>query len=165
MSVMRPSIGSTILLAIAVSACHGESPTAPASIVNFQGQYSGRYTVTACTETVAGACTGSGFTNGAIFPITLSLTQTQSNVTGSMTLGGARGPFTGVVQPAGNLTGTASMDPFANAGLTIVMNVTDWNTTLTGSSLNGTFTLTIVYSGTTNAVQTVKATIAQLVRS
>jgi hypothetical protein len=164
MSVMRPPIASAILLAIAVSACHGESPTAPAALVNFQGQYSGSYTVTECTETLAGACGGSGFSNGAIFPITLSLTQTQSNVAGSMTLGGFRGPFTGAVQPAGNLTGTASMDPLANAGLTIVINVTDWNTTLTGSSLKGTFNLTLVYSGTTNAVQTVKAAIAQLVR-
>ena len=111
----------------------------------------------------------SGFTPGKVFPVTLSLTQSQSDVTGTMALGGFNGPFTGVAQTFGTLTDSAAMIPFSNAGLTIRTNVSEWNSTVSGSSMQGTFTITIVFSdtttGTIGAQMTIGATIAQLVRA
>ena len=155
-----------IILAMVISACGGGSPAAPTPIVNFQGQYNGTYSVTGCMETAAyaGFCVSSGFATGTILPIALSLTQSQSNVTGTITLGSLTGSFTGVVQTAGNMTGTATMSNLLIQGLTVLTNITGWNTTISGSSLNGTFTIAFTVAGVAGGT-TINATIVQLVRS
>jgi hypothetical protein len=155
-----------IILVVLISACGGSPTAPPAPVVNFQGQYNGTYSVAGCTETAAyaGFCAGTGFTSGTILPIALSLTQSQSNVTGTITLGSLTGPFTGVVQTTGNMTGTATLSPLPTQGLTVIPNVTAWNTTISGSSLNGTFTWAFTVTGVAGGA-TINATIVQLVRS
>src|SRR5207249_6414023 len=95
----------TILLIAFSYACGSGSPTSPAPVANFQGQYTGTYSVASCTETAAyvGFCASAGFTNSIVLPIALSLTQNQSTVTGTLTLGALTGSFSGAVQTAGNL--------------------------------------------------------------
>ena len=72
------------------------------------------------------------------------------------------GPFQGTVQSTGHLTGSATLDPLILFG-SINRDITAWDTTITGNTLNGGFTL--VYRSTTQTgTMTVNASLLQTTR-
>ena len=174
----RPGINRLLLcfavVTVLLAACGCRSPSAPSppSVPNFQGEFAGSYAINSCNETgvfFSGFCSGSS-SNAGTFPLQLSLVQNQTSISGTMILsqgGGSpiRGPFQGTIQPSGHLTGGATLEPlrFGGAIGTINRDVTAWDTTITGNSLNGGFTL--VYRSTTETgTMTVNASLLQMTR-
>ena len=160
------------VVAVLSAACGGGLPSAPSPPPppNFQGQFTGSYVITSCTETgvfFSGFCSGSGWNVGSTSAFELSLVQNQTVVTGTITLsrgGGSplRGPFQGLVQSSGHLTGTAALPPLLLLG-TINRDITAWDSTIGGNSLNGGFT--VVHSSSTEAgTMTVSASLLQVTR-
>jgi hypothetical protein len=162
------------LIAIVVAMCAAcssdGSPTEPSGIgttpTDFSGQYLGSYKVTACSADplFSGFC--DGFPAGTTLPITLSLTQSQKDVTGTVSLGSLNGTFTGTVS-GGVLTATAVMNDLqadgGGGGTTVKVTLESWSTTITGSTLTGGFQVVFrVPSFSGNA--TLTATIEQLIR-
>ncbi len=153
------------------AACGCGSPSAPSrsSLPDFQGQFTGSYVVNSCTETgvfFSGFCVGSS-SNAGTFPLELSLVQNQTAISGTVILsrgGGSpiRGPFQGTIQPSGHLTGGATLEPLMLFG-TINRDITAWDTTITGNSLNGGFTL-VHRSTTETGTMTVNASLLQMTR-
>ncbi|HEY3043614.1 MAG TPA: hypothetical protein VGJ39_06300 [Vicinamibacterales bacterium] len=162
----------TIAVAICAGCSNSNSPTSPAAAsttgggtpANFQGQYSGTYRVNSCAAEgiFVGFCEGSGSTAETTFPITLSLTQNQSAVTGSVMLGEIAGMFQGTASGS-TLSGTAAMADISDQGLTLNTSITTWNTTLSGSGLSGGFNVVFRVTGSTGSA-TWTATIVQLTR-
>ena len=156
----------TIVLAIC-SGCSNGSPTAPpataATFSDFSGQYSGTYRVKECVTDGAftGFCEATGLTPATTLPITLSLSQSQGTVTGSIMLGQIAGTFQGTVSGS-TLNGTAVMT-LSTEGGPESMTITAWNTTISGSALSGGFTIVFRVTGTTGSV-TITTTIVQLTR-
>ena len=152
-------------------ACGGGSPSAPSPpFPDFQGQFTGSYIINSCTETgvfFSGFCVGSSSNAGGTFALELSFVQNQTAISGTVILsrgGGSpiRGPFQGTIQPSGHLTGGATLEPLMLFG-TINRDITAWDTTITGNSLNGSFTL--VHSSTTETgTMTVNASLLQMTR-
>jgi len=163
---LRVILNLGILIAAALLPACSSSPSSPTQYQNFAGNYNGTYSVTSCSETAAysGFCSGAGFTSGTILPISLSLTQNQGTVTGTITLGAVTGTFNGTVQSSGNMTGSATLGNLSAEGITVLTNVSGWNTTISGNNLSGTFTVAFTVSGIAGGA-TVNATIVQLVRS
>ena len=166
-----PNMTRLALLTILVAACTGcsdSSPTAPpataATFSDFSGQYSGTYRVKECVTDGAfsGFCEAAGLTSGTTLPIALSLSQSQSAVTGSIMLGQIAGTFQGTVSGS-TLNGTAVMTDLSNDGVTASVSVTAWNTTISGSALSGGFTIVFRLTGTTGSA-TLTTTIVQLTR-
>jgi hypothetical protein len=161
------------LMAIVVAMCaacssEGTTPTEPGSIgtapTDFSGQYLGSYLVTGCSADPIfdGFC--DGFPAGTTLPITLSLTQSSKDVTGTVSLGSLNGTFTGTVA-GGVLTATAVMNDLdsGSGGTTVKVTLESWSTTITGSTLTGGFHVVFrVPSFSGNA--TLTATIQQLIR-
>jgi hypothetical protein len=83
---------------------------------NYQGTWSGSYTITGCTHTgdLARANFCSNFPNNRVFPTNLNLTQEQDRVQGRFFFGSLGGDASGPVQTDGRvlLTG-AVLDPAA----------------------------------------------------
>jgi hypothetical protein len=109
-----------------------------ASAPSFAGTWSGRYIVERCDGTGSVQdyfCSNRGaFPPGTDLPITLSLTQNASSVSGSISLGQVTGPVTGAVNAAGTLilSGTARNGPLS-------LQLSSWGTTVSGGTMNGTF--------------------------
>ena len=105
---------------------------------------------------------GSGAIAGTTLPISLSLTQNQSAVTGNIMLGSVAGTFQGTVSGS-TLTGSATFSDVSNAGVTVSTSISDWNTTFSGNSLSGGFSIVLKLSGTSGSA-TLGVTITQLSR-
>ena len=150
--------------------CSGNaSPTAASNVgadtpVDFAGQYSGTYHVKACTAdgVFAGACDGIDFTAETALPITLSLSQHERAINGTVMLGSLTGTFQGTVSGR-TLTGTAAMGDLSSDGVTLKTTIANWNTSISGSSLSGTFDLVLRAEGMTGNT-TLSATVLQLTR-
>jgi hypothetical protein len=160
------------LMAIVVAmcaACSGStSPTEPDAIgtapTDFSGQYLGSYLVTACNADPIFGAFCDGFPAGTTLPITLSLTQSNKDVTGTVSLGSLTGTFTGTVS-GGVMTATAVMNDLAadSGGTNVKVTLESWSTTITGSTLTGGFNIVFrVPSLSGNA--TLTARIEQLIR-
>jgi hypothetical protein len=170
-STRRLCAFARVALVIALTqACAGGSPSEPApAIPDFHGQFTGTYIINSCSEIGAffsGFCAGSGWNVGT-FPFELSLVQSQTAVTGTITLsrgGGSplSGAFQGVVQPTGHLTATAALPPLQLFGA-VSRDIIAWDTTISGSALNGAFTL-VHRSSTESATMTVSASLLQAAR-
>jgi hypothetical protein len=152
------------MLAAGCAGSHSPTSATTSTVVDVHGQFSGTYTVATCVADggFTGFCEGAGFTAGTTLPISLSLTQSGSTVSGSVTLGSLTGTFQGTVS-GGTLTGTATMTTPPNDGFTLTLSVANWNTTLTGDSLKGGFSL-IFSTPSLSGSATLTATIAQLNR-
>ena len=137
-------VGLVVLLAACAS--NSPSPLAPTptptptptpvlGVVNYAGEWSGTYTVTACRQTsdFYGQFCGSMSTSGAN-SIEMMVVQQGSDVTGSLSLGSDVGPLSGVVDTSGHLLTTAQTKGLYNIG------VTNWNTAMSGRQMVGTFT-------------------------
>lgn len=133
------------------AACNGTAtPTAPTTAAGpvplsrepFTGNWVGTYTVTDCQgngSAHAVICAppadgrpGGAFVAGTLLPISVTLTQDGTAITGVLTLGPSAGNVTGGVNNGGELTlrGTAVGGPFSAA-------IVDWNTRLLGSTMDG----------------------------
>jgi len=153
-------------------ACGCGSPSAPSSSSqpDFQGQFAGSYVINSCNETgvfFSGFCAGTSSTAGGTFPLELSFIQNRTAINGTVILsrgGGSpiRGPFLGTIQPSGHLTGSATLEPLMLFGM-INRDITAWDTTITGNSLNGGFTV-VHRSNTETGTMTVSASLLQVIR-
>src|SRR5262249_12402403 len=156
---------AAVLLATS-AACSSGSPTkaTAVTVADFGGQYSGTYHFSSCTTDglFAGFCDVGGFTTSSSLPMTLSLTQTSSSVTGPLTLGSLTGQFQGTVAGS-TLTGTATMNDFSSSGSTLNTSVSNWSTTLTGTALSGGFNVVFHSPGVTGSA-TLTATIDRVTR-
>ena len=161
------------LIAIVVAMCAAcssdGSPTEPGGIgtapTDFSGQYLGSYNVIACSADplFSGFC--DGFPAGTNLPITLSLTQSHQDVTGTVSLGSLTGTFTGTVS-GGVLTATAVMNDLqadGSGGTTVKVTLESWSTTITGSTLTGGFKVVFRVPSSSGSA-TLTATIQQLIR-
>ena len=115
----------------------------------------------------SGFCAGSSSNAGGTFPLELSLVQNQTAISGTVILsrgGGSpiRGPLQGTIQPSGHLSGSATLEPLMLFG-TINRDITAWDTTITGNSRSGGFTL-VHKSTTETGAMTVNATLLQMTR-
>ncbi|HVH26671.1 MAG TPA: hypothetical protein VM818_07930 [Vicinamibacterales bacterium] len=170
---MKQACALFLLLALVACGDDQETTTSPslAAPPTFQGQYAGSYVVTGCTDTNPGFCQSLGLDAANItLPFALAVNQSQTAVTGTITLGATTlislsstsamvsGTFLGVAQTSGHLTGTATMDrpvPFCatapvspslpgGGGFMIcgtTVALTQWDTTIAGNNLSGSFTL------------------------
>lgn len=111
-----------------------------ATAPTFQGNWSGRYIVERCDGTGSAQdyfCSANrgAYPVGTDLPITLSLTQNASAVSGSMSLGSVTGNVSGSV----NLNGTLILSGTATQG-TNTAQLTSWSTSVSGSTMTGNFT-------------------------
>lgn len=132
-----PSVrGVAVALALLAAGCGDDGPTQPTRVrVNYQGQWTGDYSVSACTATGAaftGFCTD-GFRVGNIYPMTLTLTQANDAVSGTLQLGTINYPVSGPVSADGRLllTGAATVVQGATQAQSTLGN---WSTTLSGTT-------------------------------
>lgn len=169
---MTRAVACIAIVALLAAACSGRSPSAasPPPSADLQGQFTGSYLITSCVETgvfFSGLCGGTGSTVGSSFALVLSVTQNQTAVTGTITLSRSNGTpltgtFQGAVQPSGHLTGAAPLPPLLLLG-TINRDVRAWDSTISGNSLNGSFTL-VHSSNTETGAMTVSASLVQVTR-
>lgn len=152
------------LLAVNVGCASSPNPTSAttATIADFHGQFSGTYNVTSCSAdgSFAGFC--DGFAAGTTLPIGLSTTQSQSSVSGDVTLGSLTGTFQGTVSGS-TMNGTATMKDPGDPSITLDITITGWNTSLSGNSLSGNFRI-VFRSPSLSGSATLSATINQLSR-
>jgi hypothetical protein len=109
-----------------------------ATAPSFAGAWSGRYIVERCDGTGSVQdyfCSSRGaFPPGTDLPVSLSLTQSGSSVSGSISIGQVSGPVTGTV----NGSGTLLLQGTARNG-TLALTLSGWSTTVSGASMSGTF--------------------------
>lgn len=161
---------AVVMVLLAACGCGSPSAPAPSSVPDFQGQFAGSYVINSCNESgvfFSGFCIGSNSNTGGTFPLELSLVQNQTAISGTVILsrgGGSpiRGPFQGTVQSSGHLIGSATLEPLMLFG-TINRDITAWDTTIVGNSLNGGFTL-VHRSATETGTMTVNASLLQMTR-
>ena len=154
------------IVAVVCAGCNNSDPLSPTaatgSVSDFQGQYSGTYRVNDCVADgiFVGFCEGSGLVAGATPPISLTLTQNQSAVSGTVLLGSVSGTFLGTASGS-TLSGTAVMADVTDQDVTVSATIPTWNTTLSGSALSGGFTVVFRVKNQTGTA-TMTTTIVQL---
>jgi hypothetical protein len=142
------------------SSATAPEPTYP----TVQGVYTGTYAVSSCSDNgLTGFCETGAFSPGTQFPISLSLGQTQSNITGTMILGGVSGTFQGTLTTSGALSGTAALGNLQLSGLTFTLNVPSWSSVANANTMTGSFQMAFRVAGATGS-PTVNAIILQLSR-
>ena len=142
-----------VMLALPVLACGG-SPTGPDSdLPNYQGVWQGTWAKTSCIGAVCDVVPASG-------GLRLTLTQSGNEVQGTVELASFVIPASGSV----NANGVLSLAGTTNQG-GATATLSNWNTTRTGSSVNGTFTLTIVPNDPQIGPQTVGVTLQNVART
>ena len=153
-----PAQLAILVAMITVAACSG-TPTAPSNTVDFQGVWQGTWQRASCTET--GGAQGVGCsqtpTSGAL---RLTLTQTGTDVQGSVEVASSFIPATGAVNTSGALTlmGQAHVQSGAEA-------LSNWSTTRSGNSMNGGFTLTIVADNPAFGSEIVQVTLQNVTKT
>lgn len=128
-----------VLVAMTVTACGGGgSPTAPSNTVDFQGVWQGTWQRTSCTETGAAqgiACNLAPPSGGLRITLTQSGTAAQGSVEVASFL----------IPASGNVSGGGTLSLTGQARLQIETGtLSNWSTTRSGNTMNGSFTLTIV---------------------
>lgn len=104
---------------------------------SFSGTWSGSYVVERCDGTgsvqdILCSANRGAYPVGTVLPISMSLSQTGSSVTGTVSFGSVTGVVTGSVDGGGGLTlrGTAT-----SGSLSLV--ITSWSTRIQGTSMQG----------------------------
>ena len=113
----------------------------------FQGTWSGRYIVERCDGTGSLQdllCSSNRglFPPGTDLPISMSLNQNGSNISGSFSIGQVSGAATGTV----NANGTLVLQGTANSG-TLSISLSSWATTASGNSMTGNFSYNATIAG------------------
>jgi hypothetical protein len=140
---MRKSV-FVVLAAAALAftfACN-KSPTTPTNPVpDFHGTWSGFYHVDTCTATFVNDdwCPNA---LGATAPITLTLTQSGSSVSGTLALSTVTGNITGTVSSSGTLAISGTLS--ATGGH---FTISAWSSTMSANNMTGTFTFTVFEDG------------------
>jgi hypothetical protein len=139
-----------------VAACGG-SPTAPANTVDVQGVWQGNWQKASCTDTVQGQACGVTPQSGAL---RLTLTQTGTEVQGSVEVASFFIPAAGSVNNSGalSLTGQAHLQSATET-------LSNWSTTRSGNSMNGGFTLTIVADNAAFGSQILQLTLQNVTKT
>ena len=145
---------------ITLAACGGSgSPTAPSNTVDFQGVWQGTWQRASCTETggAQGVACSQTPTSGAL---RLTLTQTGTDVQGSVEVASFFIPATGAVNNSGalSLTGKAQIQSATET-------LSNWSTIRSGTSMNGGFTLTIVADNPAFGSETVQVTLQNVTKT
>jgi hypothetical protein len=117
----------------------------------FPGNWSGTYQVERCDgagsmqdilcSAPSGSRPGGVFPIGTQLPITLSLSQSGSSVNGTIALGEVRGTVSGTV-----VNGVLTLSGTARNG-TLAAVISQWSTSVSGSSMTGTASYNITISG------------------
>ena len=121
-------------------------PVTPAPAATpFTGRWSGSYIIERCdgTGSVQDLLCGTRrglFPPGTSLPLDLDLTQTGSNVSGTIALG----QITGVVNGAVRINGLLTLSGVARSG-TATATLTFWDTRATGSVMDGFFNFNATY--------------------
>lgn len=117
-----------------------------ASAPAFAGSWSGRYIVERCDGTGSAQdyfCSARGaFPPGTSLPLSLSLTQNGTSVSGTFSLGQVTGSASGAV----NASGTLVLQGTASSG-TLTAALSGWSSTVSGTSMSGTFSYNASVSG------------------
>jgi hypothetical protein len=154
-----PALLLVVVALLAPSACGGGSPTAPSNTVDFQGVWQGNWQRTSCTETggAQGNACNQTPSSGAL---RLTLTQTGTEVQGSVEVASFFIPASGSVNNAGSLslTGQAHLQSATET-------LSNWNTTRSGTTMNGSFTLTIVADNPAFGSQIVQLTLQSVTKT
>lgn len=142
MGIMRRFPRLAVYLVTAATIACGSSPTAPSPPPSINGQWTGAYHVTGCTEPTppTGLCASLG-SGGSL---TLTPSQTGGNFTGQLGIGVFSIPVTGSVGTDSVVT-LAGTGPVSFATLT----VNTWRAVLSGATMTGTMTFSVNGSGQT----------------
>src|SRR5262249_11985539 len=125
---------------------------------NVQGQWTGQWSLSQCSET--GSASGVGCNAMPLTgPLSLTLTQTGSNVQGSLVLGQVPVSVSGPIQ-SGTLMLSGQGTPAPGATVT----VNSWRSTPSGNSMTGSFTFALIADAPAGSI-TVSATIQSLTKS
>lgn len=112
----------------------------------FQGTWAGRYIVERCDGTGSVQdyfCSSRGaYPPGTDLPISMTLTQTGSAVSGVLSLGQVTGVVNGTVTAGGTMVLQGTVTSGQSSG-----QLTSWATTVNGSSMTGNFTYNASVSG------------------
>ena len=137
---MRYAI-ALVWIALLTVACGDDGPATPPTPVvpNFQGQWTGSYDITGCSGTGVFATPPAfcdTFSIGSTFPLTLTLTQTGTQVTGTAQFGNFTMPVSGPIAADGRLllTGTGVL---VQGSITINVSLAKWATVVSGTSMAG----------------------------
>lgn len=154
----RPMV---LLCAVLLAGCSSSPtrptpPTAVVTIPTLSGQWTGSYTITNCTQTGAAALTSFCASIGGGGSHAFTPVQSGGNLTGTLGIGTFNLPVSGSVG-TDRIVALSGSGPLV-AGVTITLNA--WRATLTGSSMAGTMTFTIVSDPPNIGSATVSATTA-----
>lgn len=153
-----------VVVACALGACGSEaaSPIAPSPTprpaTNYQGQWVGEHTIAACNGTggfAQGFC--STFAVGTTLPVTLTLTQTGRQVSGTLAMGALTGSVSGPVSTTNDHLLLAGSIISISNGTTTTIVVQGWDTFATGTSMTGGWGTTWTLSSLGGAGQIVHA--------
>src|SRR5262245_47711400 len=140
----------------------GGSPTSPSNTVDFQGVWQGNWQRTSCTETggaQGNACSQTP-SSGAL---RLTLTQAGTEAQGSVEFLSLVIPASGQVGASGGLSLGGQVHVQGSAPGTFALS--NWNSTRSGNSLNGAFTLTFVADNPSFGSQTLRVTLQGVTKS
>ena len=112
----------------------------------FQGTWAGRYIVERCDGTGSVQdyfCSARGsYPPGTDLPISMSLTQNGTSVSGTLSLGSVTGVVTGTVTGAGDMVLQGTVRSGQTSG-----TLSGWSTTVSGSAMSGSFSYDAAFTG------------------
>lgn len=124
------------------------SPTTPTPVIpNVAGRWSGQHVIARCSDTLQfqGFCAAFNSPPGASRPMTLTLTQSGDQLSGTIGLGSSSGTVSGVINFSGQmiLNGT-----YVNNQ---TFTIRDWSTAVSGGNMTGGWSETVTLSGLTGS--------------
>jgi hypothetical protein len=131
-----------VVVAIFVTGCGGDDGPTPAptpAVPNYQGQWTGDYSITGCSGSGVFAAPPAfcdTFRVGAVFPLTLTLTQSGTQVTGTANFGNMSMPVSGPISGDGRLL-LAGSTTIVQGGASVNVSLQNWGTIANGSSMTG----------------------------
>ena len=155
-------VAGAIVFSLMAAACGGGSPTSPGGGVEFTGVWQGSWQRTSCSET-GGAVGNACSQTPASGVLRQTLTQTGSSVAGNVEFGTVVIPATGSVNAGGALSLTGQTHfPGQVPG---TFSLSNWNTTRSGNTMNGGFTITFLADDPALGSQTLQITLQNVTKS
>ena len=151
-------VSGALAFSLAAAACGGSGTTTGPDNSDFSGTWLGNWLRTSCTET--GGAIGIACSQLPTFgAMRLTFTQAGSSVSGNVELASFLIPGSGTVDGNGTLTFTGSAH--LQEGTQTISN---WSTTRSGSSMNGSFTVSHVADNPALGSQTLVLTLQNVTR-
>ena len=132
-------VASTAMLVTSCSGGDGPTTAPTPPVPNYQGQWTGDYSITGCSGTGVFAVSPAfcdTFRVGTVLPLTLTLTQSGSQVTGTANFGNIVMPVSGPVASDGRLLLNGTMT-LVQGSANLNTSLQNWGTALSGTSMNG----------------------------